>query len=107
MTLSKLKRIAPLSAALVLGLINAIIGLIFGILGFFIALFMSGNPDIAAILLQAGLPAEMVDASLKSAMGLMIVYPIIGFISAFIGTFAAVWLYNLIAKKLPLKLEIK
>lgn len=107
MALSRLRKIAPLSAALVIGLINAIIGLIFGILGFFVASFFARNPGIAQILLQAGLPAETMGASVKSAAGLIIAYPIVGFISAFIGTFVFVWLYNLIAKKMPLKFEIK
>lgn len=106
MVFSKLKRIAVFPAALVVGLINAIVGLILGIIGFFVALFLSRNPDIAQFLLQSGLSGAF-DIPVKSALLLAALYPITGFISGFIAAFVFAWLYNLIATKLPLKIELK
>lgn len=110
MVLSKLRRVEPVSVALVFGLINAAIGLIFGISGFFLTSFLARNPDIAEALVQSGLSIGIAGtsvASVNSALGLIILYPIVGFIGGFISTLAVAWLYNLIAKKLPVKFEIK
>ncbi|MBS3090368.1 hypothetical protein J4433_01205 [Candidatus Pacearchaeota archaeon] len=106
MALSKLRKIAPLSAALVVGLINAIIGFIFAIIGLGISIFLARNPEIAATLVQGGLQ-NMLALSVTGSAWLILIYPVTGFISGFIGTLVVVWLYNLIARKVQLKVELK
>lgn len=106
MALSKLRKIAPLSAALVAGLINAVIGFIFAIAGFGVSIFLARNPDIAAILVQSGLQ-NMLALSVAGSAWLILIYPVTGFISGFIGALVVVWLYNLIARKVQLKVELK
>ena len=106
MALSKIKRIAPLSAALVVGLINAAIGFLAGVLSFALSIFLARNPDFASALAQSGMQ-NMLVSSVSGSAWLLLLYPATGFISSFIAAIAVVWLYNLIARKVQVRLEIK
>ncbi|MFH0831458.1 MAG: hypothetical protein V1886_01155 [archaeon] len=105
MALSKLRRISPLSVAIVVGLINAAVGLFTGLLNFAIYLFLAKNPDIASVLVQSGM--QNIAGLSASSAWLILVYPLVGFISGFAATIVFAWLYNLIAKKIQIKLEFK
>lgn len=103
MAISKLKKIVPLSAGLIVGLINAIVGLITGIL---LAINLPGVTNILAS--YAGLQGVTIPMMPSGTRILLIIaYPISGFIVGFLGAFITAWLYNLVAKKVPLKIEIK
>lgn len=103
MALSKLKKIAPIPAALAIGLVNLFIGLILGVLA------AIGLGVVNTALAQyAGLVGITVPVFSGMAAALLIIaYPISGFIVGFLGTLIVAAIYNLIARKVPLRVELK
>jgi hypothetical protein len=106
MAISKIKRVPPMPIAIAVGLVNAVLGLVFGILsvlGLGIA-----NKWIAEF---AGLAGITVDVTLLTIINkgylLILGYPIGGFIVGFLGTLVVAHVYNVIAKKNPIHVEIK
>lgn len=105
MALSKLKRISPLNVSIIVGLINAAVGFFTGLLNFAVYLFLAKNPDIASALAQSGI--QNIAALSASSAWLILIYPIAGFISGFVTAIVFAWLYNIIAKKIQIKLDFR
>lgn len=103
MALSKIKKIAPVPAALAIGLVNLVIGLVLGVLA------AIGLGMINSLLAEyAGLAGVTVTPFTGMAAALLIIaYPISGFIMGFLGTLIVVAIYNMIAKKVPVRVELK
>lgn len=104
MAVSKIKSIPPMPIALAVGLVNAILGLVLGIL---VAINLSIVTNLIAD--YAGITGITIpQLSAVNAGALVIVgYPIGGFIVGFLGTLIVAHVYNVIAKKTPIHLELK
>lgn len=108
MALSQLRRIPPVPAALAVGLVNLIIGLIVGILGAISTYAAQASGLISLLADYAGISGITVPVFSGMAAALWIIaYPISGFVMGFLGTLILVAVYNLVAKKVPIRLELK
>jgi uncharacterized membrane protein len=104
MAVSKIKRIPPVPIALAVGLINAVLGLILGILtAVNLGIVVSWIAQLAGI---ASITVPQLDV-LKVGALVIIGYPIGGFIVGFLGTLIVAHVYNVVAKKAPIHLELK
>lgn len=106
MAVSKIKSIPPVPIALAVGLVNAVLGLIFGILTV-VGLGIVGDwlnefAGLAGITVNVGMLSII-----NKGYWLILGYPIGGFIVGFLGTLIVAHVYNVIAKKNPIHLEIK
>lgn len=104
MAVSKLKRIPPIPIALAVGLVNAVLGLILGILT-----AVNLNAVIGLIAQWAGIAGVTIpQLNILNTGALLIVgYPVGGFVVGFLGTLIVAYVYNVVAKKTPIHLEIK
>ena len=97
------KRIPPVPIAVAVGLVNLVLGLILGILtAVNLGLIVSWLAAYAGIA-----PAMIPLLTTFQRLLLIVVYPISGFVIGFLGTLIVVAVYNWIAKKTPIKLELK
>lgn len=104
MAVSKIRRIPPVPIALAVGLINAVLGLVLGILtAINLSMVVGWLAQWAGI---AGITIPQL-STLNAGMLLIIGYPIGGFIVGFLGTLIVAYVYNLVAKKAPIHLELK
>ena len=100
-----IRRIPPVPIAIAVGMVNLVIGLILGIINALNVLRINKLIDVIAT--YAGVSATNV-LPLKYPPAILIVaYPISGFIIGFLGTLIVVAVYNWVAKKNPIKLELK
>lgn len=106
MAVSKIRKIPPIPIALAVGLVNAVLGLVFGILSAIglniVNDWLRSFAGLAGITLNVG-----VLSMVNSGYLLIIGYPIGGFIVGFLGTLIVAHVYNAIAKKAPIHLELK
>lgn len=104
MAVSKIKRIPPFPIALAVGLVNAVLGLILGLLT-----AVNLNIITNVIAQWAGIAGVTIPQLniLNTGALLIIGYPVGGFIVGFLGTFVVVYVYNVVAKKTPIHLELK
>lgn len=104
MAISKVRRIPPVPIALAVGLVNAVLGLVLGILAA-INLGMVSNllAEYAGI---AGITLPQLSVVNAGAL-LIIGYPIGGFVVGFLGTLIVAYVYNVVAKKTPIHVELK
>ena len=103
MAISKIKKISPVPAALAVGLVNLVIGLILGVLS---AIGLNAiNTWLAQYAGLVGITVPILSGTTTAL--LIIAYPISGFITGFLGTLVVVSIYNFIAKKIPIRVELK
>lgn len=106
MAVTKIKRVPPMPIAIAVGLVNAVLGLIFGILS--VLGLGIVNQWVAEF---AGLAGMTIDVSLLAVINkgywIILGYPIGGFIVGFLGTLIVAHVYNAIAKKNPIHIETK
>jgi len=101
-----IRRIPPVPIAIAVGLVNLVIGLILGIINALNALRINKLIDVIAT--YAGVSAtNILPLKYPSAAILIVAYPISGFIIGFLGTLIVAAVYNWVAKKNPIKLELK
>ena len=104
MVISKIKRIPPGPIALAVGLVNAALGLILGILSA-VNLVMI-NKWLAEWAGIAGVTVPQLSVLNIGAL-LIIGYPIGGFIVGFLGTLIVAHVYNIVARRAPIHVELK
>ena len=104
MAVTKLKRIPPVPIAIAVGLVNAVLGLVLGILT-----AINLNTIVAWVAQLAGISGIVVPQlnALNAGALLIVGYPIGGFIVGFLGTLIVAHVYNVVAKKAPIHLELK
>jgi ABC-type antimicrobial peptide transport system permease subunit len=102
-----IKRIPPVPMAIAIGLINFVVGLLLGIVNMINTLTI--NSAILDIIREySGLSATNILSKLISNQVWMIIaFPISGFVVGFLGTLVIAWIYNMVGKKNPIKLELK
>ena len=104
MAVTKVKRIPPVPIAIAVGLVNAVLGLILGILtAVNLGILVSWFAQLAGI---SGITVPQLNVLNAGAL-LIIGYPIGGFIVGFIGTLIVAHVYNVVEKKAPIHLELK
>ena len=99
-----IQRIPPVPIAIAVGLVNLFIGLILGIIGAINVLRI--NELVKYVATYTGVSATNI-LPLASPVAMIIAYPISGFIIGFLGTLIVAWVYNMVANKTPIKLELK
>ncbi|MFH0831459.1 MAG: hypothetical protein V1886_01160 [archaeon] len=104
MALTKVKKIPPVPIALAAGLVNAVLGLVLGILT-----AVNLGPIVSLLAQVAGISGiTLPQLNYVNAGALLIVgYPIGGFVVGFLGTIIVVFIYNIVAKKIPIRMELK
>jgi ABC-type dipeptide/oligopeptide/nickel transport system permease component len=104
MAVSKIRKIPPVPIALAVGLVNAVLGLILGILS-----AVNLNVINQWLVEWAGIAGVTIpQLSMLNAGALLIIgYPIGGFVVGFLGTLIVAHVYNVVAKKAPIHLELK
>lgn len=98
------RRVPPVPIAIAVGLVNLIIGLVLGIIGAVNVLRINKLVEVVAT--YAGVSATNI-LPLASPAAMIIAYPISGFVIGFLGTMIVAWVYNMVAGKNPIKLELK
>lgn len=110
MAVTKIKRIPPVPIAMAVGLVYGVLGLIFGILN---AISVAFNYSALVSLVQrlTGLSGTTLEIGLLSpinvGIGLIIGYPMGGFVIGFLGTLLVISVYNVVAKKNPIHIETR
>lgn len=104
MALTKVKKIPLVPIALAVGLVNAVLGLVLGILT-----AINLNSVVSLLAQIAGISGiTLPQLNYVNAGALLIVgYPLGGFIVGFLGTIIVAFVYNVIAKKVPIRVELK
>ena len=104
MAIQKLRKIPPLPIALAVGLVNAVLGLVLGILAAINLSMVNGWITEWARISGVIIPKLSI---LNTGAWLILGYPIGGFIVGFLGTFIVAHVYNVVAKKYPIHIEVK
>lgn len=104
MAVSKIKRIPPVPIAIAVGLVNAVLGLILGILT-----AVNLNNVIRLVAQWAGIAGVTIpQLNILNAGALLIIgYPVGGFVVGFLGTLIVAYVYNMVAKRTPIHVEFK
>jgi len=100
-----IKRIPPVPIAIAVGLVNLIIGLILGIINAISVLRINAILQ-DALVKYAGISATSI-WTVPSQIWTILAFPISGFIIGFLGTLVVAWVYNMVASKNPIKLELR
>ncbi len=104
--MKKIKRIGILHTALALSIIMLIIKVITGIIAV-IALQVPAVQSAVSSVDNLGVLSEVLQAGAGvSALVLIIVAPILSFIATFIAVVILAWLYNIVAKKWAITLDM-
>ena len=102
MAVTRIKRIPPIPIALAVGSMQAILGFFFGLLS------VSRLGALQKFLTDyAGLTGTTIPSLPGVGTMYLLAYPLGGFIVGFLGTLIVAYVYNLIAQRAPVYVELK